>query len=116
MLASFFDSVKIGDLHFGISVEAIKQEACDIWCPDTAELKEVSCFISIGTENPGKKSMESGVFKSLSKTLVIGAFQMFLYHFSMELRSLVSIYDSSIEIGTRIFVRKNIASQLTRST
>jgi predicted acylesterase/phospholipase RssA len=75
---SFFDPVEIGArtfvdgaLHVNNPVEEIEQEACDIWCPVTAELKkEISCFVSIGTGNPGKTPIASGVFKFLSKTLV----------------------------------------------
>ncbi|KAJ5472357.1 hypothetical protein N7530_006358 [Penicillium desertorum] len=58
---SFFDPVKIEKRKFvdgGIAannpVEQVRNEAANVWCDDTRELKPlVKCFISIGTGVPG---------------------------------------------------------------
>lgn len=60
-----------GALGANNPVDQVEEEAADIWCPKTGELKPlVKCFISIGTGHPGKKALEDNIFKFLSKTLV----------------------------------------------
>ncbi|KJZ69480.1 hypothetical protein HIM_11122 [Hirsutella minnesotensis 3608] len=74
----FFTPVKItsrtfvdGALGANNPVDQVEEEAADIWCPKTGELRPlVKCFISIGTGNPGKKPIEDNILKFLSKTLV----------------------------------------------
>ncbi|KJZ69757.1 hypothetical protein HIM_10840 [Hirsutella minnesotensis 3608] len=74
----FFTPVKItgrtfvdGALGANNPVDQVEEEAADLWCPKTGELKPlVKCFISIGTGNPGKKPIEDNILKFLSKTLV----------------------------------------------
>ncbi|RDW71025.1 hypothetical protein BP6252_07588 [Coleophoma cylindrospora] len=74
---SFFDEVCIGSrtyvdgaLGANNPVDIVEKECCDIWCPDTGELQRlVNCFISLGTGNPGKKPLENGAWKFLSKSL-----------------------------------------------
>ncbi|KAL9086369.1 MAG: hypothetical protein Q9165_007155 [Trypethelium subeluteriae] len=74
----FFDPVYIGARNFedGASgannpVEQVEEEAANIWCSDSRELKSlVKCLISVGTGNPGKNAMEDIMLKFLSKTLV----------------------------------------------
>lgn len=52
-------------------MDEVEGEASDIWCSGTGDLKPlVKCFVSIGTGNPGKKSMEDNMLKFLSGTLV----------------------------------------------
>lgn len=60
-----------GALGANNPVDQVEEEAADIWCSTTGDLKPlVKCFISIGTGNPGKKALEDNIFKFLSKTLV----------------------------------------------
>ncbi|OAP55793.1 hypothetical protein AYL99_09945 [Fonsecaea erecta] len=74
----FFDPVFIGARQFvdgalGVNnpVEEVEGEAADIWCAESGDVKPlVKCFISIGTGNPGKKTVEDNLLKFLSKTLV----------------------------------------------
>jgi predicted acylesterase/phospholipase RssA len=74
----FFGPVSIGSRRFvdgalgaNNPVDEVEEEASNIWCPDTGDLKPlVKCFISIGTGNPGKRVIEDNIFKFLSKTLV----------------------------------------------
>ncbi|KAJ6437506.1 reverse transcriptase [Purpureocillium lavendulum] len=74
----FFTPVEIagrtfvdGALGANNPVDQMEEEAADVWCPVTGELKPlVKCFISIGTGNPGKKAIEDNIFKFLSKSLV----------------------------------------------
>ena len=64
---TFFEPVSIGANN---PVDEVEGEASDIWCSETGNLKPfVKCFVSIGTGNPGKKAMESNLFKLVSKTL-----------------------------------------------
>ena len=74
----FFDPVSIGNRHFvdgalgaNNPVDEVEGEASNIWCSETGDLKPlVKCFVSIGTGNPGKRSIEDSMFKFLSKTIV----------------------------------------------
>ena len=74
----FFDPVTIGsrqfvDGAFGANnpIEEVEEEAADIWCTETRDLKSlVKCFLSIGTGNPAQVSIDNKMFKFLSKTLV----------------------------------------------
>lgn len=76
--STFFDPVFIGARKFvdgalgaNNPVEEVEEEASNVWCPDSGDLKPlVKCFISIGTGNPGKKAIEDNISKFLSKTLV----------------------------------------------
>ncbi|KAF2017972.1 kinase subdomain-containing protein, partial [Aaosphaeria arxii CBS 175.79] len=74
----FFDPVKIGARSFidgamgaNNPVDQVQNEAIQIWCPESADLKPlVKCFISVGTGNPGKKPIRDNAWKLLSETLV----------------------------------------------
>ena len=65
---SFFDSVLIGEREFvdcalgtNNPVDAVEEEATDIWCPDTgssALIPLVQCFVSIGTGQPDTTAVE----------------------------------------------------------
>lgn len=60
-----------GALGANNPVDEIEQEAADIWCSGTGELKPlVTCFISIGTGSSGKEPIEDNMLKFLSRTLV----------------------------------------------
>lgn len=75
---SFFEPVRIGARKFvdgalkaNNPVIEVEDEASNIWCSDTRELKPlVKCFISIGTGHPGKKPIEDNIAKFLAGTLV----------------------------------------------
>ncbi|RMJ20845.1 Patatin-like phospholipase [Aspergillus sp. HF37] len=75
---TFFEPVSIGDRSFadgglGVNnpVDEVENEASNIWCPETGDLKPlVKCFISIGTGNPGKKPFEDSMLKFLGRTVV----------------------------------------------
>ncbi|KAH8727730.1 acyl transferase/acyl hydrolase/lysophospholipase [Phaeosphaeriaceae sp. PMI808] len=48
----------------------VEQEARDIWCRDTGDIKPlVKCFVSIGTGRPGNRSVADKGFKHLVETL-----------------------------------------------
>ncbi|CAI7608433.1 unnamed protein product [Penicillium bialowiezense] len=74
----FFDPVTIGnrefvDGAFGANnpIEEVEEEAADIWCNETRELRPlVKCILSIGTGNPTRVPVDNKMFKFLSKTLV----------------------------------------------
>jgi predicted acylesterase/phospholipase RssA len=74
----FFDPVFLGDRQFvdgafgaNNPVEEVEEEACDIWCPATRNLQDLTkCLISIGTGHAGKQALDDNLFKFLSKTLV----------------------------------------------
>jgi predicted acylesterase/phospholipase RssA len=74
----FFDPVSIGnhqfvDGAFGANnpIEEVEEEAADIWCTKSRELKPlVKCFVSIGTGNPAQVPHNDNLVKFLSKTLV----------------------------------------------
>ncbi|KAF2269546.1 phospholipase [Lojkania enalia] len=75
----FFDPVTIGNrtyvdgaLSANNPIDEVEDEAASIWCPTTRDLKpHVKCFISIGTGNPGKHSIQDhSALKFLSETLV----------------------------------------------
>ncbi|KAJ6042987.1 FabD/lysophospholipase-like protein [Penicillium canescens] len=74
---TFFEPASIGARRFADGalgannpVDEVEDEASDIWCEDTGDLKPlVKCFISIGTGHPGKKAMEDNLLKFVSKTL-----------------------------------------------
>ncbi|KAJ5966691.1 hypothetical protein N7501_002939 [Penicillium viridicatum] len=74
----FFDSVSIANHHFvdgafgaNNPIEEVEEEATDIWCTTSRELKPlVKCLVSIGTGNPAQVPMNDNVLKFLSKTLV----------------------------------------------
>lgn len=75
--SGFFDEVKIGTRRFvdgalgaNNPVGQVEDEASNIWCRTSAELKPlVKCFISIGTGNLGKKPVEDRLDKFFFKTL-----------------------------------------------
>ncbi|KAI1806932.1 FabD/lysophospholipase-like protein [Daldinia bambusicola] len=75
---TFFDPVNIGARKFADGalganslVREVEGEASNIWCPNTGDLKPlVKCFVSVGTGNPGKKPINSRIFKFVSQTLV----------------------------------------------
>ncbi|KAL9001999.1 MAG: hypothetical protein Q9188_005051 [Gyalolechia gomerana] len=75
---SFFEPVHIGARKFvdgalkaNNPVVEVEDEASNIWCSSTVELKPlVKCFVSIGTGHPGKKPIEDNIAKFLAKTLV----------------------------------------------
>ncbi|RBR12243.1 uncharacterized protein FIESC28_08729 [Fusarium coffeatum] len=58
---TFFDPVSIEDMEFvdgalgaNNPVEQVEEEATELWCPETGNIKPlVKCFISIGTGNMG---------------------------------------------------------------
>ncbi|KAF7716534.1 Uncharacterized protein PECH_005178 [Penicillium ucsense] len=74
----FFRPVTIGnsqyvDGAFGANnpVEEVEEEAADIWCTSSRDLKPLlKCFLSLGTGNPLKMPMDDNIIKFLSKTLV----------------------------------------------
>jgi hypothetical protein len=74
----FFDPIKLGDGQyvdgaFGANnpVEEMEEEACDIWCPSTRDLKSlVKCLLSIGTGKAATRPIEDNLWKFISKTLV----------------------------------------------
>lgn len=74
----FFEPVKLGDRQFvdgafgaNNPVEEMEEEACDVWCPSTRDLKSlVKCLLSIGTGNPATRPIDDNMLKFLSKTLV----------------------------------------------
>lgn len=74
---TYFDPVCIrgrkyadGALVANNPVDEVEDEASNIWCAETGNIKPlVKCFISIGTGNPGKKALEDNIFKFVSKTL-----------------------------------------------
>ena len=74
----FFDPVSIGARQFvdgalgaNNPVDEVEGEASNIWCSETGDIKPlVKCFISIGTGNPGIKTIEDNMLKFLSRTLV----------------------------------------------
>lgn len=74
----YFESATIGtrqfvDGAFGANnpVEEVEEEAADIWCTTTRDLKPlVKCFLSVGTGCPLKMSIDDNMIKFLSKTLV----------------------------------------------
>jgi predicted acylesterase/phospholipase RssA len=48
----------------------VEEEAADIWCPETGNIKPlVKCFVSIGTGNPGIRSVADKSLKHLVQTL-----------------------------------------------
>lgn len=75
---TFFEPVSIGDRSFadgGLGannpVDEVEDEALNIWCSKTGDLKPlVKCFISIGTGNPGKKPFEDNIIKFLWQTVM----------------------------------------------
>ena len=74
----FFNSAMIGDQHFvdgafgaNNPVEEVEEEAADIWCTTSREIKPlVKCFVTLGTGCPARVPMNDTMFKFLSKTLV----------------------------------------------
>ncbi|TPX25061.1 hypothetical protein DIZ76_010510 [Coccidioides immitis] len=68
---SFFDPVTIGFRTFvdgGVGannpVNQVEQEASNIWCPKSGDLKPlVKCFVSIGTGNTGKAALDYNAAK-----------------------------------------------------
>ncbi|CAG8919613.1 unnamed protein product [Penicillium salamii] len=74
----FFDPVSIGkqqfvDGAFGANnpVEEVEEEAADIWCTKSRDLKPlVKCFLSVGTGSPDRVPINDNIVKFLSKTLV----------------------------------------------
>jgi hypothetical protein len=74
----YFESAIIGnrqfvDGAFGANnpVEEVEEEAADIWCTTSRDLKPlVKCFLSVGTGCPLAIPMDDGMIKFLSKTLV----------------------------------------------
>ena len=75
---SFFEPVHIGARKFvdgalraNNPALEVEDEASNIWCSDTRDLKPlVKCFISIGTGHPGKKPIDDHIAKFLTETLV----------------------------------------------
>lgn len=75
---TFFEPVKIGNRIFSDGAlgannpcEQVEEEAADIWCAETADLKPlVKCFISIGTGKPATAGIEKNIFRFLGKTVV----------------------------------------------
>ncbi|KAJ5183921.1 Acyl transferase/acyl hydrolase/lysophospholipase [Penicillium capsulatum] len=74
----FFEPVRLGDRlfvdgAFGANnpVEELEEEACDIWCHSTRDLKALTkCLVSIGTGTAAKRAIDDNLVKFLSKTLV----------------------------------------------
>lgn len=74
----FFEPVTIGtrqfvDGAFGANnpIEEVEEEAADIWCPTSRDLKPlVKCIVSIGTGDPGQKALDDNIFQFMTKTLV----------------------------------------------
>lgn len=75
---TFFEPVNIGSRRFSDGAlgannpsEQVEEEASDIWCADTGDLKPlVKCFVSIGTGKQSVEAVEKNLFKFLGKTLV----------------------------------------------
>ncbi|KAF2135141.1 uncharacterized protein K452DRAFT_239881 [Aplosporella prunicola CBS 121167] len=75
---SFFEPITIGArtyvdgaLRANNPVVEVRNEASNIWCTNTGDLKPlVKCFVSIGTGNPGKKPIEDKAAKFFLKALV----------------------------------------------
>ncbi|OCK86558.1 FabD/lysophospholipase-like protein [Cenococcum geophilum 1.58] len=75
---SFFNAVSIeagifvdGALRANNPVDEVEDEASNIWCPQTGDLKPlVKCFISIGTGNPGTRALRDSMLRSFYETLV----------------------------------------------
>jgi predicted acylesterase/phospholipase RssA len=75
---TFFDSVFIGKREFvdgalgaNNPVDEVEGEAANIWSSGSGDLKPlVKCFISIGTGNPSKKTIEDSVVKFLSQSVI----------------------------------------------
>ncbi|KAF4920399.1 Calcium-independent phospholipase A2-gamma [Colletotrichum fructicola] len=73
-----FDPVSIGprkyvDGALGANnpVDQVEDEASNLWCSESGNLKPlVKCFISLGTGNPGKKSIQDRLDKFVSDTLI----------------------------------------------
>lgn len=74
----FFEAATIGDRQFvdgafgaNNPVEEVEEEAADIWCTTSREIKPlVKCFVTLGTGCPARVPMNDNMFKFLSKTLV----------------------------------------------
>ncbi|KAJ5316420.1 hypothetical protein N7476_006727 [Penicillium atrosanguineum] len=74
----FFETVSIGEYKFvdgafgaNNPMEEVEEEAADIWCTTSRELRPlVKCFLSIGTGAPAKAPIDDNMLKFLSKTLV----------------------------------------------
>lgn len=74
----FFDPVTIGDRQFvdgafgaNNPIEEVEEEAADIWCPMSRNLKPlVKCIVSVGTGDPGQRAIDDNILNFLSKTLV----------------------------------------------
>ncbi|KAJ5354406.1 uncharacterized protein N7496_012839 [Penicillium cataractarum] len=74
----YFESATIGnrqfvDGSFGANnpVEEVEEEAADIWCTTSRDLKPLlKCFLSVGTGCPLKMPIDDNMIKFLSKTLV----------------------------------------------
>lgn len=74
----FFEPVTIEnrqfvDGAFGANnpIEEVEQEAADIWCPVSRDLKPlVKCILSVGTGDPGQKPLDDNIFQFMTKTLV----------------------------------------------
>jgi predicted acylesterase/phospholipase RssA len=77
---SFFEPVVIGprqrkfvDGALGANnpVEQIWNEAQNVWCSGHTELNDMlKCMVSVGTGNPGTKSIQDNLVKLFTKTLV----------------------------------------------
>ena len=76
--SSFFDPVYIGNRQFvdgalGMNnpVEAVEEEACDIWCAKTRNIQPlVKCFISIGTGKREKMAIQEKFLPFIRETLI----------------------------------------------
>jgi hypothetical protein len=74
----FFDPVTIGDRQFvdgafgaNNPIEEVEEEAADVWCPSSRNLKPlVKCIVSVGTGDPGQGAIDDNILNFLSKTLV----------------------------------------------
>lgn len=74
----YFDTAYIGnrafvDGAFGANnpVEEVEEEAADIWCTSSRELRPlVKCFLTIGTGCPARVPMDDNMMKFVSQTLV----------------------------------------------
>ena len=74
----FFDPVYIGNRQFvdgalGMNnpVEAVEEEACDIWCAKTRNIQPlVKCFISIGTGKREKMAIQEKFLPFIRETLI----------------------------------------------
>ncbi|KAJ5660528.1 hypothetical protein N7507_006979 [Penicillium longicatenatum] len=75
---TFFEPVTIGnrefvDGAFGANnpVEEVEEEAADIWCTTSREIKPlVKCFLTVGTGCPALPPITNNAWKFLSKTLI----------------------------------------------